>query len=482
MLQPLPSLKPRRATRFRDLRVRPKLIVLHNTFYIALACAVYYSVIPLVEEHIAGVREREALLLGRMFLVQNAPLPYGEVGPEHLLRGSADAIRVPPQTKGWLDDHPGELRFEAEADRVYFKNADSGVYGTLLLPERYYQEIVTRSKTSIFIALGVIYVLTVAALEFVIMPRYVYSPIRATLHADEAVQEGERALELISGAAIPGDEIGDIMRSRNATVTKLREKESTLERALSRLGELATDLQRKNDELESAHRGMAAQDRLATIGLLSASVAHEINTPLTVLRGSLDKLLETIEAPVSRSRLQRVQRMTDRLRRISESLLDFSKARAPEQRNPVRVRGLIDEAWSLLAFDERSNQVRLRNEVSPDESVLGDYDRLMQVFVNLLRNGLYAIDGAGNITVSSTRVQRDGKEWVSINVDDDGRGIPEDVLPNLFEAFVSSRLDSQGTGLGLTVAEGIVQRHGGELTASNRAEGGARLEVRLPAA
>jgi signal transduction histidine kinase len=67
-------------------------------------------------------------------------------------------------------------------------------------------------------------------------------------------------------------------------------------------------------------------------------------------------------------------------------------------------------------------------------------------------------------------------------VDDDGPGIPEDVLPNIFEAFVTSRLDSRGTGLGLTVAEGIVHQHGGALTACNRPEGGARLEVKMPAA
>jgi signal transduction histidine kinase len=69
-----------------------------------------------------------------------------------------------------------------------------------------------------------------------------------------------------------------------------------------------------------------------------------------------------------------------------------------------------------------------------------------------------------------------------VDVDDDGPGIPEDVLPQIFEAFVTSRLDAKGTGLGLTVAEGIVQQHGGTIEASNRPGGGARIEVRLPAA
>ena len=76
----------------------------------------------------------------------------------------------------------------------------------------------------------------------------------------------------------------------------------------------------------------------------------------------------------------------------------------------------------------------------------------------------------------------DGQEWISLAVEDDGLGIPEEVLPNLFDAFVSSRLDSRGTGLGLTVASGIVEQHGGTITATNRRQGGARLEVKLPAA
>jgi signal transduction histidine kinase len=102
--------------------------------------------------------------------------------------------------------------------------------------------------------------------------------------------------------------------------------------------------------------------------------------------------------------------------------------------------------------------------------------------VNLLRNALYAIDGAGGIVVRVREESRAGKREVVVAVEDDGVGIPEDVLPNIFDAFVTRRLDSRGTGLGLTVAEGIVQQHGGVLKASNRPEGGARFEVRLPAA
>ena len=453
--------------RFRDLRVRPKLIVLHNVFFLVLTAAVYYSVIPLVQDYATGLERREAELLAEKFLEVRAPLTDGPITPdERVFTADPDELEVGPATVTWLDDNPGRVWLETPG-LLFWRNPDAPEYALLRYPAPYEGALV-RAKVALFVTLGAIYVLAVLALELFIMPRYVYQPIRAHLEADDAVQEGDSARELIDARRIPGDEIGDIMRSRNATVRKLRE--------------LAQALQAKNDQLESAKAGLAAQDRLATLGRLSASVAHELNTPLSVIRGTIEKLLETAEDPHDRSRLERLARMTERLRRIGESLLDFSRARRNEEREPVDVRRLFDEAWSLLALDERAAGVRFENAVDERAVVLGDYDRLIQVAVNLLRNAVYAFEGEGEIVARAEPRREAGRDLWAIQVDDSGPGIPEDVLPSIFEAFVSTRLDSRGTGLGLTVAEGIVQRHGGRIVAENRPEGGARLEVTLPAA
>ncbi len=481
-LIPKPPNAPR-ATRFRDLRVRPKLIVLHNAFFLLLAGAVYYSLIPLVEEHVANVQRREAAILGELFLVEGRATQAGGIAPQERRFGSAEQLQIPEAIRRRLDERPGETHWDAAApNRLYRKDPQTESYGELRFDEDFHQGVVRRAKTTLFLALGAIYVLAVLALELFILPRYVYRPIDATLRADQAVQQGERAEELITALDIPGDEVGDIMRSRNQTVTSLREKEAALEHSLGRSEELAADLRRENEELESAKRGMAGKDRLATIGLLSASVARELNTPLSVIRGTVERLLETVEDPRERSRLERVRRMAERLRRIGEGLLDFTRAPRSERREKVLLREVVDEAWSLLALDERASGVRFSNAVDAPAAAVGDYDRLMQVFVNVIKNGLFALDGRGSITVRSASEQEQGREWVSIQVEDTGPGIPEDVLPNIFEAFVSSRLDSEGNGLGLTVADGIVQHHGGRIAATNRPEGGARLTVRLPAA
>jgi signal transduction histidine kinase len=468
---------------FGDLRIRPKLIVLHNLFFLVLAASAYFSLIPLIENQIEASRGREIALVREMFAAGKS-LPEPELHIFRERQGSAQALEIPASAQSWLDQNPGAVR---ELDRpvpgLYRKDPAGGLYQRVTIPDDYYEGLLREARLNLFLVLGVIYVLAVLLLELVIMPRYVYRPIRLTLAADRAARLGDRGHELIDERVILGDEIGDIMRSRNETVADLREQEASLEEALSRLEELARDLQRKNDMLEAARRNMAAQDRLATLGLLSASVAHELNTPLAVLCGSIEKLIETVTDEAAQQRLARLQRVANRLRRISAGLLDFSTTRSDEnERRPVPVRPLIDEAWSLEAIDEKAAAITFTNQVDPALQVLGNSDRLMQVFVNLLRNALYAIPSQGRIVVQSWREESDGRTVAVVRVDDDGVGIPEEVLANLFDAFVTSRLDSRGTGLGLTVASGIIQQHGGTISASNRPEGGARLQITLPAA
>jgi signal transduction histidine kinase len=206
-----------------------------------------------------------------------------------------------------------------------------------------------------------------------------------------------------------------------------------------------------------------------------------MNTPLAVLHGSIEKLLETTNAPAARQRLERMIRVTQRLRRISEGLLDFARVRKRES-GPVNVRGMVDEAWGLVGIDEKASEVEFQNTVAAEMRVVGNADQLVQVFVNLLRNALHAVPAGGRIEVDARSAQLGPSPAVSISVADNGPGIPPEVLPDIFEAFVTTRLDARGTGLGLTVAEGIVSQHGGAISASNCPMGGARLEVVLPAA
>ncbi len=453
---------PRRSASrgFGDLKVRPKLVLLHNVFFLVLAVSVYVSVIPAFEHKIADARQRELRMVTQIF---SAELPMQDNSEPSGLEiynyreGSPGELGLSAAGREFLAARPNGT-WQEGSESLFRLGKKPGEYRRVRLPRSYYEDAVRQARLSLFLVLGTVYFLTIIALEFVIMPQYVYGPLRQMLSADEATQRGDREHELIQPQYLTDDEIGQIMASRNETVAQLRRQEDTLAAALRKLEE---------------------QDRLVSLGLLSTSVAHELNTPLAVLQGSIEKLQETTRDPAASDRIARMLRVTQRLKKISESLLDFARLRK-DTLEPVDLRALIGESWSLVAIDEKAAEVEFENLVAADTCVTGNSDRLVQVFVNLLRNALLAIPAGGRVRVESRRLQRGGKEWISCVVLDNGPGIPSHVLPNLFEAFVTTRLDARGTGLGLTVAEGIVTQHGGAITASNRPEGGASIEVILP--
>lgn len=446
---------------FGDLKVRPKLVLLHNLFFLILTLSVYFSVIPVFEDKIAAARERELAIMSQLFRSEPAMANTGgrNLDLYNYREGLPRDLGLNDVGQEFLAAHP-DRTWEQGRNTLFRQGRQPGEYRRLSLSPDFYDTAVARARTLLFLVLGLIYILSIAVLELIIMPQYVYLPLRLMLDADAATLRGDRVNELIDPAYILDDEIGRIMGSRNETVTQLR---------------------RQEDHLASALRQLEEQDRLVSLGLLSTSVAHELNTPLAVLQGSIEKLIETNGDRPTQERLDRMLRVTQRLRKISESLLDFARQRK-DKLEPVALRPLIDESWSLVAIDEKAADVQFENAVDQATTVVGNSDRLIQVFVNLLRNALLAIPVAGSIRVEAKTIRRGGQNWTCCLVQDNGPGIPDHVLPNLFEAFVSTRLDSKGTGLGLTVAEGIITQHGGTISASNRPDGGATLEVVLPSA
>ncbi len=447
---------------FGSLKVRPKLVLLHNLFFFVLAVSVYFAVIPVFSAHIADARERE-LLMAKQIFGAKLPLdnPETQAGFKiyQFREGTWTQLQLSAQGQEYLREHPKAV-WQQGPDTLFRVGGHPGSFQRIGLSPKSYRKALRQARFSLFVVLGVVYILAVVVMEFVIMPRYVYQPLRLMLDADDATQQDDRSREMIDEKFILHDEIGQIMRSRNAAIAKLRQHEDQLAEALQKLEE---------------------QDRLVSLGLLSTSVAHELNTPLAVLQGSIEKLSETARDSHTQDRLARMLRVTQRLRKISESLVDFARVRK-QATESVLLRPLIAESWSLVAIDEKASTVDFQNAAEEQQSVVGNPDRLIQVFVNLLRNALLAVADDGVIRVESRPVQKGGRNWICCRVLDNGPGIPQHVLPNLFEAFVSTRLDARGTGLGLTVAEGIVTQHGGVISASNRAAGGASIEVLLPAA
>lgn len=489
--------RPRRGL-LAGLRIRKKLILLHTCFSLTLALVLLVVLKPTLRQMVDAAEIDEARFLLRSLgptLAANAPPPRIEnvtirTGPAGELSLDADSVARATAAPG----RPvGAYSAELGPCAVLYVPAHDGVPDTFhalaaSIPET--RAAVTRLYVLLVIALLAVYALVAAALEVFVLPQAVWRPIRSTLAADLAVQQGRRDEELIDEKVIPDDELGEIMRSRNRTVGRLRYQEAALADALGKLETVANDLKRKNHLLEAARRNLADADRLASLGMMSAGIAHELNTPLAVLKGLVEKL-NADPASINPAQARLMLRVVGRLERLGDGLLDFARVRPPQTR-PADLRTLVQDAADLVRLDRDAAAAQLVNAVPGGLSVECDADRLVQVFVNLLRNALDAIatSGAGpsaasrtaRVAVAAERQTRESRDWISIAVTDDGPGIDPAILPRLFEPFASTRLDARGTGLGLAVAEGIVREHAGLLLARNRPDApGAVFEVLIPA-
>lgn len=484
------------------MRVRKKLIVLHTLFSLVLALTLLAAMRSAVQ-HVIAEAEREHASMVLMVLAAAAregkdPIRVAEALQQHSDQqprvlveiGAAADLGIDPATAAQTELAPWSPR--SERGRVIAwapaePGAPRGETGRFLavraeIPAA--RDAVMRLYVFMSLALLAVYGVVAIALETLVLPQSVYEPIRRLLRADRAVQEGRAEDELVPESAIPADELGEIMRSRNDSIRKLREQESALARALDQLEAVATDLRRKNHLLETAKRNLADADRLASLGMMSAGLAHELNTPLGVLKGLVERIERDPEHRTDSGSAALMSRVVARLERLSDSLLDFARAREPGFAR-VELAPIVEEAITLVRLDRGAERVAVDNHVEPGVATLGDADRLLQVLVNIIRNAADALvrsGRGGRVTIDADTATRDGETWVSLAVSDDGPGIDPGLLSILFEPFVSTGLDSRGTGLGLAVAEGIVREHGGVILARNRSPGpGAMFEILLPA-
>ncbi|MBC7834714.1 MAG: hypothetical protein H7Y88_06385 [Phycisphaerales bacterium] len=486
------------------MRIRKKLIFLHTVFSLVLAGILGLAMRPAIREVVRLAEAHEARLVLSQLLASGEPSPIPFAPGVLVSRGDAAAVNLTPGEVGAVRlAGDGIINLDALTEvakggaRVAAMDSRTGEYVVVEATLAEARSAVRRLYILVTVALLAVYALVAAALELFVLPEHVYGPIRRLLDADRAVQEGHRDRELIPESALPADELGEIMRSRNRSILTIRRQERDLEAALRQLEEVAADLKKKNHLLETARRNLADAGRLASLGMMSAGLAHELNTPLAVLKGLVEKLnsgggtngggggghqVTPVEAAL-------MLRVVGRLETLSESLLDFARARHPVTR-PSSLAPIVEESWTLVRLDRGrgSGEVRFTNLVSPGLLAECDPDRIGQVLVNLLRNAVDAMADAPAVTspaieVAATAIERDGRSWIMLTITDNGPGIHPDVLSRLFEPFVSTNLDSHGTGLGLAVAEGIAREHGGLLLARNRTSAhGAVFEFILPAA
>jgi signal transduction histidine kinase len=247
-----------------------------------------------------------------------------------------------------------------------------------------------------------------------------------------------------------------------------------LDSLVERLERLVGGVHRLVDERQQREREVMRADQLAMVGQLAAGVAHELRNPLTSIKMLVQSGQKEGAAALTADDMAIIEHEIRRLERSLQRFLDFARPPRP-QRQPLNLTKIIECVLALVEGRACKQRVELIYTPPPDAIVVdADEDQLQQLLLNLLLNALDVMPEGGTVTVDLAST---ADRQVELRVCDTGPGISEQLLPRLFDPFISTK--QTGIGLGLAVSHRIAERHGGRLSAHNRPGGGACFVLRL---
>jgi two-component system, NtrC family, sensor kinase len=338
-------------------------------------------------------------------------------------------------------------------------------------------------KFRVFLVTGT-QILLVSVLIVVFTRRFVGNPIRRLIEDTRAVSNMELDKPIVISSS---EELGELAASFNIMKDRLKE-------ALDELNEfthsLESKVQERTEQLEEAHQKLLQSNRLASLGQLSASVAHEINNPVSgVLNLSMlmQRILKEDGIPPGRVEefrryLSQISSETSRVGRIVCDLLAFSRRSTPRT-SPVDFNQVVERTLSLTAHKLKLTgvdiSVALARQLPP---VICDSSQIQQVVLNLVLNGAEAAQGKPEAKVTVQTYSAARGDRVILEVRDNGEGIHPENVSKIFDPFFTTKEEGKGVGLGLAVVYGIVEAHEGDIEVSSQVGKGSVFRVSLPSA
>lgn len=316
--------------------------------------------------------------------------------------------------------------------------------------------------------------------------RAIFKPLERMTDTIAKVESGD--LGARTGLPTANDEIGLVASHLDSLLSRLQVRDRQLrewnEELNARVDERTRELQLANRQLEATTKQLIVSEKLATIGEVTAGVAHEINNPIAVMQGNLDVIRSVMgeKGNLARTEFNLLDEQIHRISQIVTRLLQFAK---PEEYagyverhaadNVISdslplVRHLLNKARITIVRDDQSSRLVLMNRTE-----------LQQVLVNLIVNAIHAMPDGGILTLRTSDADLDGKPGVAIGVIDNGVGMAPDVMQKIFDPFFTTKR-REGTGLGLSISQTLVTRQGGRVSAESEPGMGTAFTVWLPEA
>lgn len=310
----------------------------------------------------------------------------------------------------------------------------------------------------LFIPFGLILILTLSFFSFWIYNKRIIKPLNTLKMAYENIDNHSSNYNLTNVGIYEWD---ILFNQFNEMMNRLKKYEESLKRKIEELKEA-------NKRIKNAQDEIIFSEKMATVGRLSAGLAHEIGNPLTSIMGYLSSLKESNNDPETKEIISIVLSETERINRIVKDLLNFARAEKKdfqeEVTNPIEV---IEETLKLLAPQKDFTKVNIEKNFQENTNVIFPKEELKQVILNILLNALDVTPPKGRIIISTFP----SEQYLCITIEDEGGGVPESIKDKIFEPFFTTKPVGKGTGLGLSVAHTLVKRYDGKIIFNNTDKG-----------
>ncbi len=364
----------------------------------------------------------------------------------------------------------------------HYHTESDEVLGSLIiqLPLNELDAVVDESSTN-FLLIAFIITTLLATILIIFTRKKIKDPLYSIIKASKAVSSGDKSIRLI----IKPNQLNDLKMVSLAFNNMLDNLNSTTEELQNWSQQLEYKVQKKTEELSQAQNELIHVERIASLGKLSSSVAHELNNPLSgilIYTKLIYKQLNDSEFQHSKKdailkHLKLVETETKRCGDIVNGLLDFSR-KDQEDFEEKSIHQIINSTYDLMIHSIKIAQINFTKDFNADfDKIYCSPNQLKQALVAILVNASEAIQEQGEIMIKTSNPD---KESILVEIIDNGTGIAPQDLPNIFEPFFSRKREGNGIGLGLAIVHGIIQNHKGKISVDSIFGEGAAISIKLP--